>query len=167
MLKATINLNEAEFKSYENLNLEQDWMQVPAIRMFLKARRFDLSQSILVSKDKNILSFYQSIKSVPRNVVVIHPNPDILNQIVTSLKNEGHSVFAFKRVKEANNRIIELTKNKSPIDHIVVPINLEVSYNYKYKDFLNKNFPKYNVLTIDKREYRDVINMKEFKNENN
>lgn len=167
MLKASIDLSQAEFKSYENLNLEQDWIQVPAIRMYLKARRFDISQPVFVSKDDNVLNFYQSIKSVPRNVIVIHPNPKILDQIVTSLKREGHSVFGFKRVKEANTRITEFDKNQTVIDNIVVPINLEVSYNYTYKEFLNKNFPKYKVLTIDKKDYRDTINMKEFSRENN
>jgi hypothetical protein len=170
MLKVVINFNEDQFTSYQHLNIEQDWKQITAIRMYLKARRFNLNLPIFAIKDckNNNLTFFQNKIHVKKNIIVIHPNPTILTQIVDSLKNQGHDVFAFYKVKDMTNKLIEFKQTNTSIDVIVVPTNLQVSYNLSCKQFLNHIYPKYKVLTLDKNNYRDTINLKnlckEFKN---
>lgn len=166
MIKAVINLNDVEFESYKNVDIEKNWKEFPAIRIYLKARKFNLSLPIFTIKAENEITFFQTAGTNNKNVIVVHPNPTILRQLTVSLKGDGHSVFGFHKVKEANLRLNKLLENKETIDYVVVPTNLQVSYNFTYKNYLNKLFPKINVLTVDNNEYRDSINLINFKGEN-
>lgn len=161
MVKATINLDDLDYVCYKNADLATNWKEFPAIRMYLKARKFDISLPIFVTKNNNEITFFQDIKNSSKTVFVVHPNPSILHQLTVSLANDGHNVTAFKRVKDANLSL----KNNTEIDYVVVPTNLLVSYNFTYKNYLNKLYPKINVLTVDNNNYRDTINLKNFNKE--
>lgn len=166
MVKATINLNDLEFVAYKNIDLESKWKEFPAIRMYLKVRKFDLSLPVFVTKNDTEITFFQNVINRTKSVIVVHPNPNILKQLTVSLKNDGHSVFGFRRVKDANLRLNKLIETNDQIDYVVAPTNLQVSFNFTYKEFLNKMFPKINVLTVDNNNYRDTINLTKFQKEN-
>lgn len=108
---------------------------------------------------------YKRFPKTRKSVVLVHPNPDILNQLEIALIQEGHIVGAFTRVQDANRQIHKMSENSIPLDKIIVPANLKVAYNLTYKSFLNRIFPKYQVITIDERDYRDSVNIKLDKNE--
>lgn len=160
MLKAELDLTNITFVNYQHLDLERDWRQVPVIRIWLKARRFDLTMPIFVTREKDVMTFFQTKTDSGKTLVLVHPNPKILNQLHDSLKQAGHSVFAFKRVKDANKQIETMIQNNTLINKIVVPTNLKVSYNFTYKNFLNKKYPGYEVLTVDNKDYRETVSLR-------
>ena len=161
MIKAVLELNNVKFKDYSHLDLENEWKNVAPIRIWLKARRFDLDYPVFVTRDSNdnSLTFFQNKEEENSTIVLVHPNRLILNQLQTRLLNDGYTVLAFSRVKDANKKITEMCDNEIKIRNIVVPTNLNVSYNFTYENFLNQKFPKCKVLTIDNRNYRDSINL--------
>lgn len=167
MLKAVLDLSGRNFINYKHLDLEQNWRSVAVIRIWLKARNFDLSIPILVTRDeeKNTLTFFQTVSNSGRTIVLVHPNPDILHQIDTSLQNAGHKVYSFNKVEDANRQLYLFSQNKVKLDRIIIPRNLKVSYNYTYKNFLNRTFPMYSVIVVDNRDYRDKIDINLSKDE--
>ena len=167
MIKAVLNLNTNAFAGYQHLDLEKSWRDVNVIRLWLKARGFDLSLPIFVTKDEedNTLTFFQTIKNPNKTLILVHPNPKVRSQLQDSLKQEGHVVHAFSKVKDANLCIFLMSQNGTKLDRIIVPKNLKVFHSLTYKTFLNRTFPKYGVLTVDNKEYRDYINMNLTKDE--
>jgi hypothetical protein len=160
VLKAELDLTNIQFVNYQHLDLEKDWRQIPVIRIWLKARSFDLTMPIFVTREENIMTFFQTKSDSGKTLVLVHPNPKILNQLHNSLKHAGHLVHAFKRVKDANVQIQSMIQSKTVIDKIVVPTNLKVSYNFTYKNYLNKKYPGYDVLTVDNKDYRETVSLK-------
>lgn len=156
MNKAVLNLNSTVFENYQHLDLEKHWRSVKAINVWLMARDFNLSLPIFVTKDDfdNTLTFFQSKSVANKTIILVHPNPAKLSQLYTSLKNAGHLVHAFSKVRAANNKI----KGMSKIDSIVVPKNLKVHNGFTYKTYLNAKYPGYKVHTIDNNDYRDTLN---------
>lgn len=159
MIKATLNLNETSYKNYNIQELHSNWRKYPVIKMWLKLRRFDLANPIFVDSDLdfNTLTFSQSNSNLSRNIVLVHPNPDILKQLTDSLVKAGHQVTSFKKVQDANWEL----GSGQPIDSIIIPENLKVSTGCTYKNYLNHKFPNLKVLTVDKRNYRETLNLKE------
>lgn len=167
MIKAVLNLNTNAFAGYQHLDLEKSWRDINVIQLWLKARGFDLSLPIFVTKDEedNTLTFFQTIKNPNKTVILVHPNPKVRSQLQDSLKQDGHIVHAFAKVKDANIQIYTMAQNGSQLDSIIVPKNLKVFHSLTYEIYLNRAFPKYKVLTVDDKEYRDYINMNLTKNE--
>lgn len=163
MLTAELDLTNVQFVNYQHLDLENDWRSVPVIRIWLKARKFDLTMPIFVTREEKVLTFTQTKTDFGKTLVLVHPNVLILSQLQDSLKKAGHTVHAFKRVKDANVELQKMFENNIQVDKIVVPTNLKVSYNFTYKDFLNKMYPGYQVLTVDNNDYRETVNLKLFK----
>lgn len=163
MIKATLNINDTSYAGYNILELEQNWRNFPAINIWLKVRRFDLTLPIFVTPnhEENSLTFFQTQSNITRHVVLVHPNPDVLSQLTEGLKAAGHSVTSFKRVEEANIELNNIKEKNYPIDFVIVPTKLKVGAGYTYKNYLNHKYPNLNVLTVDKSEYRDTINMRE------
>jgi hypothetical protein len=161
MLKAVLDLNGKQFVSYSSIDLEHNWRNVTVIRIWLKARKFDLTIPIFVTRDneKNTLTFFQTISSSGKTIVLVHPNPDILHNLHTSLKEAGHTVYAYTKVEDANLQLYVLSSGGTKIDKIIVPKFLRVFHSFTYKNYLNRNFPTYKVLTIDNKDYRDYIDM--------
>jgi hypothetical protein len=162
MIKATLHLDTIKSNTYHCLELEQNWRSIPSINVWLKVRGFNLSNPVMVTANisDNSLTFFQSASNSPKNIVLVHPNSQVLQDLYTSLRDAGHTVHAFTKVEKANQHIQSMIDNNQTLNKIVVPRNLEVGYNFTYKQFLQKTFPKYQVLTIDKRRYRDTINLK-------
>lgn len=167
MRKATLDLNEFRNKNRteeELVGFFNKWETIPSINLWLKARKFDLASPILVTQEKNlVITFYQTGED--RTIVLVHPNPKILEQLTVALVEPGRIVRAFSRVKDANDCIKQLVISNAAISSIIVPEKLQVSHNVSYKAFLNTKFPAYKVITIDKKNYRDSINLRTFKSE--
>src|SRR5690348_5542580 len=117
MIKAELDLNNVKFREYSHLDLEKNWRSVTVIRIWLKARNFDLNLPIFVTRieEKNILTFFQTKTDPGKHIVIVHPNPQILNQLDTVLKAAGYSVFGFRKVKDANQRLTKLFETNTPI----------------------------------------------------
>lgn len=161
MLIAVLDLNQTVFSCYHLAELELNWRNTPAIRIWLKVRQFDLSEPINVSKneEKNTLTFSQTKPILSKTVMIVHPNPKILEQLTTSVKEQGHNVLPFIKVKDATAQLKLMFENKHKLDKIVVPKNLKVYHNFTYEKYLNKKFPSYGVITVDNREYRETIKL--------
>lgn len=167
MRTAILELDSEAFETYQHLDIEQNWRSIGAVRMWLKFRQFDLTLPILVSRneEENTLTFYQTVSNLPKTVVLIHPNPDILKQLDQALKDSGHSVYSYSKVEDANFQLNVISQNKLTLHKIIVPRHLRVMDSLTYKQFLNQMYPNYQVLTIDNKDYRDTINLKAFKKE--
>jgi len=167
MLKAILDLNGVKFRNYQHLDLEKDWRSVNVICLWLKARTFNLYLPVFVTRDehKNTITFFQTAQMTGKTVVLVHPNSAILNQLDNLLKEAGHIIHKFSRVKAANAFIADMHKSETKIHKIIVPTNLEVSFNFTYEQFLHHMFPKYEILTVDTKTYRDSINLRTFQKE--
>lgn len=95
-----------------------------------------------------------------KTVIIVHPHPKALEQLIQNFQMQGYIVYGFKRVQEANRRILFFEETGVQIAAIVVPKKLWVSNQITYKQFLNHHLPKYRVYDIDNKEYRDTINFK-------
>lgn len=167
MRKATLDLNEYQDKNRthdELVGFFNNWETIPSIRLWLKARKFDIQAPIMVTQEKNlVLSFYQM--GSDRNLVLIHPNPKILEQLKKALQEPGRTIHTFSKVEAATTCIKQMSADKTKIQNIIVPEKLEVSHNLTFKAFLNIKFPEFNVITVDKKNYRDSVNLRTFKKE--
>lgn len=159
MLTAILNLNDKNFSCYTLAEIEQNWKTTLVVCIWLSARKFNLDEPIQVvtNKQKNTLTFCQGKPNIHRTVMVVHPNPKILDQITTSLKEQGHEVLAYIKVKDATVQVKFMFEKKIKLDRIVVPKNLKVYHNFTYENYLNKKFPNYGVITVDNKEYRETI----------
>jgi len=163
MLKAILDLNNSTFVFRHSLDdLVKKWAEVPTIKLWLKARRFDLSLPISVTKDDkaNTLTFTQVMRFPSRTIVLVHPNPTILDQLTASLKEEGHIVYPFTKVRMANAQLESMNSFKMPVDKIIIPKNLKIHHDFTYEGYLNQFYPQYQILTIDKKDYRESISLK-------
>ena len=163
MRRATLNLNETTYKQYTVRELESNWHDYPVIKLWLKIRKFDLSLpiSVITNYKENSITFTQAAKNLHRNVIVVHPNPQILDQISHSLIKAGHKVTGFQKAKLANIQIETITENNFNLDCIIIPANMKVAPGCTYKNYLNRRFPDISVLTTDKNNYRETLNIKE------
>jgi len=167
MLKAVLDLNCIRFMNYQHLDLEKDWRSINVICLWLRVRAFNLALPVFVTRDtkQSTMTFFQTIPMPGKTIVLVHPNPAVLRQLDGYLKNAGHIIHKFSKVKDANAFIADMTKSKTKIHKIVVPKNLEVSYNFTYCQFLNHMYPGYDIITVDEKNYRDNINLRTLKKE--
>jgi len=98
-------------------------------------------------------------QNIIKNLILVHPNPQSLERLRTSLEREGHLVYAFQKVDDANHKIHSMLTSGRTIDRVIVPKNLRVYYGFTYKSFLHRMFPECPVLTVDSKEYRDPIDV--------
>lgn len=151
MLKASLSLDkfkERGIKADMALDLAHTWKEMPAVRLWLRARGFNIDKQILVLKENEEMVFFQRSSIVNRSVIIVNQDAVQLETLTKAFSEVGHKVIACTSTRMAIQKINSILDLKGVLDFVIFPKNLQVSQFTSFELYMKTHYPELKVLSF-------------------